>query len=33
MTYEEKTPPGLVGYVLILVIFAALVGPVVLTGL
>ena len=32
MTYQNKTQPGLVGYVLILVIFASLAAPALLPG-
>ena len=33
MTYNNKTEPGLVGYLLILVIFAGLAAPALLPGI
>jgi len=33
MTYDKKAEPGLVGYLLILVIFAGLAAPALLPGI
>ena len=33
MTYENKTEPGLIGYLLILVIFAGMAAPALLAGI